>query len=89
MDEIMKTIEECPIENLIFCYLKDGRVKTYMKGDGSDNCLNMALMIVRQIVRDQVKEDGENPEELRVDLYYAVNKIIDDVKALEDDDNGN
>lgn len=83
MDEIMKTIEECPIENLIFCYLKDGRVISYLKGEDSNDCLNMALMVILQIVRDQVK-DGEDPEELRVSLYYAINKIFDEV-----DDNGN
>ena len=83
MDEIMKTIEECPIESLIFCYLKDGRVISYLKGEDSNDCLNMALMVVLQIVQDQVK-DGENREELRVDLHRAINKIFDEVK-----DNGN
>ena len=83
MDEIMKTIEECPIENLIFCYLKDDRIRSYLKGEDSNVCLNMALMIILKIVQDQVK-DGEDPEELRVSLYYAINKIFDEV-----DDNGN
>lgn len=84
MDEIMKTIKECPIENLIFCYLKDGRVKSYLKGEDSNDCMNMALMVVLQIIKDQVKE-GEDPEELRVSLYYAINKIFDEVTILEDD----
>ena len=83
MDEIMKTIEECPIENLIFCYLKDDRIRSYLKGEDSNVCLNMALMIILKIVQDQVK-DGEDPEELRVSLYYAINRIFDEV-----DDNGN
>ena len=83
MDEIMKTIEECPIENLIFSYLKDDRIRSYLKGEDSNVCLNMALMIILKIVQDQVK-DGEDPEELRVRLYYAINKIFDEV-----DDNGN
>lgn len=88
MDEIMKTIEECPIENLIFCYQKDGRVKSYLKGEDSNDCLNMALMVVLQIIKDQVK-NGEDPEELRVSLYYAINRIFDEMTILEEDDNGN
>ena len=85
MDEIMKTIEECPIENLIFCYLKDDRIRSYLKGEDSNVCLNMALMVILKIVQDQVK-DGEDPEKLRVSLYYAINRIFDE---LEEDDNGN
>ena len=88
MDEIMKTIEECPIENLIFCYLKDDRMRSYLKGEDSNVCLNMALMVILKIVQDQVK-DGEDPEELRVSLYYAINRIFDEVTILEEDDNGN
>ena len=60
MDEIMKTIEECPIENLIFCYLKDNKMRSYLKGEDSKVL------------------------ELRVSLYYAINKIFDEVN-----DNGN
>ena len=83
MDEILKTIEECPIENLIFCYLKDNKMRSYLKGEDSKVCLNMALMVILKIVQDQVK-DGEDPLELRVSLYYAINKIFDEVN-----DNGN
>lgn len=82
MDEIMKTIEECPIENLIFCYLKDDRIRSYLKGEDSNVCLNMALIIILKIIQDQVK-DGEDPEKLRVSLYYAINRIFD---KLEDED---
>jgi hypothetical protein len=54
-----------------------------MKGKGSDKCMNMALSLVRSIVRDQVNEEGVDADMLRVKLLQAINKIIEEVKLGE------
>ena len=80
MEEIMKAIDECQLENLIFCYVQDGVMKALMKGEDSDNCMRMVLSLVRRIVRDQVNKEGDDANMLRVKLIQAINKIIEEVK---------
>ena len=79
VDEILKAIKECPIENIIFSYMKDSNVKSYLKSEDPEICLNMALLVVRHVIRDQVN-DGYNPDVLRIQLLQAVNKFFDEVK---------
>lgn len=80
MDEILKAIDECKLENIIFCYMQNGVLKAWMKGEGSDKCMNMVLSLLKPIVRDQVTKEGDDADMLRVKLLQAVNKIIEEVK---------
>lgn len=84
MDEIIETLRESPLENIIFSYTENETVNHFLRGKTSDHCLNLALMVVKNLVAQEVLEEGEDPEELRVSLYRAIDRIFDEVK-----DNGN
>ena len=83
MDEIAKVfdkiMDEYPVKNFVFAYESDGIVRSCVKGETPETCMNLGLTMILHMVKDLIGE-GIDPDVIRSALLQAVDRIMEEAE---------
>lgn len=78
MDELMKRLEESPIENIVIAWKEGDHAKSLCKCESRAEGMNLGFHILQSVAEELM--DDHTPDEVRYLLHEAVGRMMDIIK---------